>query len=63
MDFNQEAHEGSILLGYQEKRELISAVWIDTWHMTHQFMVCQGLFTETGAIMVTGSYAVDKGPD
>lgn len=55
--------EGQIILGQPSDSTQVKAVWLDTWHMAHQFMVCEGEIDENGAIWVKGSYAAPPGPD
>lgn len=54
--------EGSILFGYEEKQELVTAVWIDTWHMGDKAMSCVGE-QANDRITVRGSYRAPTGPD
>lgn len=62
--YDGERQEGSLLLGYESKaRRAVTAVWIDSWHMGHQFMTCEGATERRGAVVVRGSYASPPGPD
>lgn len=54
-------HEGILLLGQDEKSS-ISAVWVDSWHMSEKPLICSGR-AEGGIITVVGSYAAPPGPD
>lgn len=58
--YKGEPQEGALLFGYDAKRDLVTAVWIDTWHMGDKAMSCAG---EPGArrIAVKGSYGDDTG--
>jgi Protein of unknown function (DUF1579) len=55
--------EGSLLIGYQAKPNIITAHWIDTWHMREKVMICQGSTDAEGITSVRGSYAAPPGPD
>jgi hypothetical protein len=58
-----ELHEGNFIIGFQSKRKLYSAVWLDTWHMGDKYMTCQGLVDENGSFVLMGYYEVTEGPD
>ncbi len=55
--------EGSLLLGCVTKTGVLSAHWIDTWHMGEMVLACRGERRDGGALSLTGSYAVRPGPD
>ena len=55
--------EGSLKLGFESKRSLFSAFWIDTWHMGEKFMTCQGFIDEFNSLVLRGFYEVSSGPD
>ena len=57
------AHEGVILLGYDEKQKMATAAWVDSWHMSSKVMFCQGVIEAQGAINIRGSYEAPPGPD
>jgi hypothetical protein len=57
------AQEGLILLGYDDKQEIATAAWVDSWHMSSKIMACQGKIDEQGAIDLRGSYEAPPGPD
>ncbi len=54
---------GSLLFGFDQKEQIYSAYWIDSWHMGNKAMECRGLAQEGGIISVRGSYAAPPGPD
>ena len=58
-----EAQEGLMLLGHDRKRNAVSAIWVDSWHMSDAPMVCAGSIDGDGVIDVRGSYAAPPGPD
>jgi hypothetical protein len=55
--------EGLLLVGWENKARLVTAVWIDSWHMGDKFMICQGAVKKNGAVAVRGSYAIHSSPD
>jgi hypothetical protein len=61
--FEGEPQEGSLLCGYETQEDLVTAVWVDSWHMSNKFMTCRGAAEPDGAIVVRGSYAALPGPD
>ena len=57
------AQEGSLLIGYQSGPAVVTAHWVDTWHMGEAVMSCQGTSDADGSIDVRGAYAAPPGPD
>lgn len=55
--------EGSLLIGYQSDRAVVTVHWIDSWHMSEGVMPCKGVVGTDGAIDVRGTYAATTGPD
>jgi len=49
--------EGVIILGCDENSDAVQAVWTDSWHMSHKFMVCDGSIDDGGIVDVKGTYA------
>jgi hypothetical protein len=62
-DYENQPQTGILLIGYEAERELVNAVWIDSWHMGEKFMHCQGIIKENGNINVRGQYHAPPGPD
>jgi uncharacterized protein DUF1579 len=60
--FYGDPQAGSLLLGYERKRDVVTAYWIDTWHLNDKVMVCTGAAVD-GQLIVLGSYAPLSGPD
>lgn len=56
------SQEGLILLGYDDKQEIATAAWVDSWHMSSKIMSCQGTI-DAQAIVLHGSYEAPPGPD
>lgn len=61
--FEGEPQEGLLVVGYEREKQLVTAVWVDSWHMGDKFMTCQGDVEENGAIAVWGTYTVPSQPD
>lgn len=62
-EFEKKTQSSMLAFTYHPKKELVSAVWIDTWHMQNEFMHCKGLLTKNGVLMVNGKYGAGIGPD
>jgi hypothetical protein len=61
--FDGRAEQGLLLVGYEKARDAVTAVWIDSWHMSDKFMICEGRGQKGGVIGFSGSYAAPPGPD
>jgi hypothetical protein len=61
--FDGKDHEGVLILGCDEKSDAIQAIWTDSFHMSHKFMVCDGTVDENGFVDMKGFYAVPDNPD
>jgi len=61
--YEGELQEGMLVIGCDAKSDAAQAVWTDSWHSKNVLMVCNGTADITGAISVTGSYAVPENPD
>ena len=55
--------EGSLLIGFMSGAAVVTAQWIDTWHMGESVMSCHGTADPDGSIIVRGTYAVPPGAD
>jgi hypothetical protein len=56
--------DGLIVVRLVEGPEDVQMVWVDSWHMSRQFMLCRGATTRSGGVIsATGSYAAPPGPD
>jgi hypothetical protein len=62
-EYQGQPQAGSLLIGYEAEAEVVTAHWIDTWHMGDKVMACRGTPGSNGEISVQGSYAVPPGPD
>jgi hypothetical protein len=61
--FDGIAQEGLLLIGLKQLDQVVTTVWIDSWHMGDAFMMCHGMIGATGGVDVRGSYAAPSGPD
>lgn len=55
--------EGSILIGYENETAVVTAYWIDSWHMNDKGMLCRGTVDAQGIYSARGSYTVPDWPD
>lgn len=61
--YEGEPQEGLIILGCDTKSDAVQAVWTDSWHSKHTFMVSDGKVDDGGVISVKGYYKVPDHPD
>lgn len=52
-----------MILGQESQQKVVNAVWFDTWHLSEQFMVCEGSVDDHGEVNIQGTYAAPPGPD
>lgn len=66
LDYNWEdegkRQDGSLLVGFEKEESVATAVWVDSFHMSNKFMICEGKAAR-GSVDVSGSYAAPPGPD
>lgn len=62
-EYEGKRQEGVMIVGCDEKSDAVQAVWTDSWHMSHKFMVCDGSADESGRINMKGFYSVPDHPD
>lgn len=55
--------EGSLSIGGDAQAKLVTAHWIDTWHMNDKVLACHGPVQTEETLSVRGSYAAPPGPD
>jgi len=55
--YQDNAQEGSLLIGHDSGSGVASAQWVDTWHMGKSVMSCLGTSETDGSIDVAGTYA------
>jgi Protein of unknown function (DUF1579) len=61
-DFEGTPQEGSLLLGYDKPRQVFTADWTDSWHMSDKPMKSEGP-ASSESVDVRGSYSAPPGPD
>ena len=61
--FEGQPQAGLILLGYEQAENAVSGVWVDSFHMDHKMMTCQGNVNSDGIISINGAYSVPDAPD
>lgn len=62
-EYEDKRQEGVMIVGCDEKSDAVQAVWTDSWHMSHKFMVCDGTIDKSGKVNVKGFYSVPDNPD
>jgi hypothetical protein len=55
--------DGLLVIGYDEPRAVVTAYWLDSWHMGNTVMSCEGTVDQDGVVEVGGPYAAPPGPD
>ncbi|HEY6065123.1 MAG TPA: DUF1579 family protein [Thermoanaerobaculia bacterium] len=55
--------DGSILFGRDRERGVVTALWVDSWHMSGKVLTCEGPSAGAGSLEVLGSYPAPPGPD
>lgn len=57
---------GSLLIGHEPDVEPapgpVTVIWIDSWHMQRQAMVCKGSLLESGGVDVFGTWGGEDPP-
>lgn len=61
-EFEDEPQDGMIAFRSEMDQALTRAVWLDSWHMRNDIMVCEAM-TRDGVVSIQGSYAAPPGPD
>ena len=56
-------HEGLLFIGYDAKKELANASWVDSWHSNAEPLALSGTIDEHGTIDLRGTYEVPNHPD
>ncbi len=55
--------DGLIIFRADIGQEPTTAVWLDSWHMRNDVMICQATMDDSGVVSLQGSYAAPPGPD
>ena len=61
--YEADAHEGVLLLGYDDAQNVATAAWGDSWHMSRKLLHCNGVIDAGGVFNVRGNYSAPPGPD
>ena len=56
-------HEGLLLVGYDAKKQVANASWVDSWHSSVEPLALSGTIDENGTIDLRGTYQVPNHPD
>jgi hypothetical protein len=62
-EYDGKKQEGVLIAGCDKASDAVQAVWTDSWHMSHKFLVCDGTIDEAGKVNVKGYYSVPENPD
>jgi hypothetical protein len=61
--YEDQPQDGMVLMGFNKGGQVNGAVWLDSWHLDDQMMLCQGVSNPESHISLTGSYPAPPGPD
>lgn len=61
--YENQPQDGLLLLGQEPQSNLVTAVWVDSWHVGDKAMQCQGGVRPDETVWVQGAYAAPPGPD
>lgn len=61
--FEGEDQDGLIVFPLDLSEDPSKAVWLDSWHMGEEMMICEGRSGAAGAVSLRGSYAAPPGRD
>ena len=59
--YDEKPQEGLIIASFDPNRELVRAAWFDSFHMSNDFLECEG-FAKGGKVNFAGAYAAPVGP-
>jgi hypothetical protein len=62
-EYEDRLQEGVMLIGCDTQSDAVQAIWTDSWHMSHKFMVSNGTISDDGRVNVMGYYSVPDHPD
>jgi hypothetical protein len=62
-EYEDRLQEGVMLIGCDTQSDAVQAIWTDSWHMSHKFMVSNGTISDDGTVNVMGHYSVPDHPD
>lgn len=61
--FEGKNQEGLLVLGCEKDSETVNAFWVDSWHMSENFLQCNGKLENNGILNIKGFYSVPEHPD
>ena len=61
--FDTQAQDGRIIFQTKLGEDPTRAVWLDSWHVKRDIMVCQATQNQAGTVLIKGSYPFPPGPD
>jgi hypothetical protein len=61
--YEDKRQEGVLIVGCDEASDAVQAIWSDSWHMSHKFMICDGTIDDGGKVNMIGSYSAPEGPE
>lgn len=60
--FENEKQNGLLLIGSEKDLGKAQAIWVDSWHMSDKFMICEGKYAGD-SILMKGFYKVPNHTD
>jgi hypothetical protein len=55
--------EGIIIVGWDAQKNVVNAIWTDSWHSAHVLMNSEGSIDGDGNLSMKGHYKVEGHPD
>jgi Protein of unknown function (DUF1579) len=55
--------EGTLLVGFDAHRGVVSGAWIDSWHMSDRLLTCTGNLTAPTVFAMSGTQVDPPAPD
>ena len=62
-EYENNAHESFLLLGFDDKEQVVRASWADSWHSSDRPLALAGKISEDNALELFGTYEVPNHPD
>lgn len=57
-EFDERPQEGVLIVGCDVDSDAVQAIWTDSWHMSHKFMICDGTIDGNGNLNLRGDHPV-----
>ena len=61
--WDDQPQSGAMIVGHEDKANVDTAYWVDTWHNSDKGMLCRGPAGSGDSMTVAGTYAAPPGPD